>query len=123
MSLEVLASQEAQGVKPCVSPVSPQREVMDSKASLKIEPDTASCKIAELDKEMQIEGMKETSESIVKSAKKIEESKLNLKPKQFRLTSHQKQELQAVFTKTFYVSWDQKQALATELGLSNEQVT
>ena len=123
-NLEVTSSQEDRGV----SLISQQQEVaIDSKATLKIEPDTTSCIIAEVAEGMQNENLEETSESksiksVPSSAKQLEETKMNSLPKRLRMTSHQKQELQAVFTKTFYVSGDQKQALAAELGLSNKQV-
>ena len=127
-NLEVTASQEDQGVSPCTRLISLQPEVaMDSKATLKIEPDTTSCIFAEVAERIQNENLEETSESksiksVPNSAKLLEESKMNSLPRRLRMTSHQKQELQAVFTKTFYVSGDQKQALAAELGLSNKQV-
>ena len=128
-SLEMKASLEDQGVTSCTSRISLQQEVvMDSKATQKIEPDTTSCTIAQVTEGLQNENLEETSpseyiKSVQNTAKQLEESQLNRERKRLRMTSHQKEELQAVFTKTFYVSGDQKQALAAELGLSNKQVT
>ena len=129
-TLEEAASQAAQGMLFCSSPLSlQQEEAKDVKAFLNIEQDGISCPIAEGVKRLQNDSSVEDSVSksnisAPKDAKQLEESaSLDLKPRRFCLTSHQREELQAAFTKTFYVSADQKETLAADLGLSYKQVT